>query len=363
MARVKYTNTKETPLKWHRFLQFVGYPLSFAGHVYLLIGFFLELLRISNTAFLELAHILNLLDAPLVLTLILVYLLLQSYFIAKLWLSSFRWKKSSLYTTLLHLLLLTVFDGAAMYYIYHNNLYILIGMNLHVYSNYTLPSRIILLLIVLLFIAVLMYGVLSFFYYLARRRLYRKSIVTPEAVQENVEEVQTEHPILLPEAQQEAETVEVVEVVEAPVEEEPMQESEEQKEETIEEETNDTEIVSDLVLEEPLQEEEPKEETKMVDILAQPMEEESVEETVTEAVEEKPVDEPVVEERPVEESKAVEEPVVVQENPVEEKVEEISIAEPEEAAVKRDVLFCKECGMKLKPNARFCSKCGHPIQS
>ncbi len=321
MARVKYETIKETPLKWHRVMQVIGYPITILVNAYLLIGLFLELLQVTNTPFLKLATWFSLMETPAIMALLVIYFVVQCYVAIKAWTGSFKWKKSSLRLTLLHFILLVAFASLCIFYIYTNSLHVLIGMNLHAYANRNIGSRVVLLLIILVYIAVLMYAVMSFSYYVSRRKLYHKPVSSRNSkTEEKMETVEEEHSI--PEKSEENEKVEPVEIVEPEV------------------------VVQEV------------EEVPAIEMTSEKVSEPEVVEAVSDSQIEDNLQEDVVsEEEPVQD--------IVENNDAESDSETISLAEGDEEIVikdRKEILFCSNCGVKLKPDSIYCSNCGQLIK-
>lgn len=311
---MKYTDRKKTPLKWHRFLTFVGLPLTVIAASYSLIGLISELfgLRISHTSIL-LKPVLNAYGAT-VANLGGTFWYVVAYFIVQVllwillvvsWLGLLQWNDNARRGWIYYLLITMIqsglagFMGFTMYRKSADTFSKLITELISYNTGRTASfgNGIILAGLMLGFIVSFIYFLLNAVYYSKRKALFVDTYLQPENAG-MVNRAAAAYGLIT------ADSV----VTPEPVKEEP-------------------------VKEEPIQE--------------VPAVEEPVSSEPEPAVADSIQTEPAV---PVEPEKAAEEDTAV-----------ISTVEPEEQ--KEIIRFCPNCGAKLTENdSLFCTHCGTKLK-
>lgn len=184
-----YRKVKDTPLKWHRFMQFFIIPVCIILCVYALICYGADLTGISLSWIIPLDSFLPRETYPGGYWITLAAVILQLILLIRAFAGSFHWIKSSYHSLQLHFLIGFLYTVYAFVYAYENELYALISANVHTYWK-SVTDRKILLIFILLMVCMVIYNIMSFTYYFMRRRLYVRLV--PEGTQTAAEPVRSE---------------------------------------------------------------------------------------------------------------------------------------------------------------------------
>lgn len=187
-----YIDKRDTKLKWHRFTQIILMPLSMlitAYAFYEVICVFFGansdiLTMIFTLTGLETGNIYRFLGPAILVLFALIGLFVLEFFA---FIGSFRWHKYAL-VCWLALLLIQLFFSIAAFYALFNRFEISAIVSYFALYGLNLSALFVRIILIALFALTIVYHVLSIFYYLKRRKLFRKKKDFPKQVIARTEE-------------------------------------------------------------------------------------------------------------------------------------------------------------------------------